>query len=163
MGIYLICPVRKKKKNLLKRLFEWVGVFTDKEKQEQKAIEDWVEMMENHDCKVLWPPRDTNQIDPIGLRICEDHAKEILENKTTMIWWDEESKGSHFDLGMAFMLAVLGKMLRKGELTPKSLNELLNGKYGRLILTVDSKKPKRTPHKSFNNVLLELDKRHGVL
>lgn len=163
MGIYLICPVRKKKKNWLKRFFEWIGILTDKEKQEQEAIKKWVNMMENHDCKVHWPPRDTNQIDPIGLRICEDHAKEILKNKTTMVWWDEESKGSHFDFGMSFMLAVLGKMLRNGELTLKELGELLNGRYGRLILTVDSKKPKRTPHKSFNNVLLEIDKRHGVL
>ena len=30
MGIYLICPVRKKKKNWLKRFFEWIGILTDK-------------------------------------------------------------------------------------------------------------------------------------
>lgn len=163
MGIYLICPVRKKKKGWIRRFLEYIRVLADEENNEQKAIKEWVEMMENHGCPVHWPPRDTNQNDPIGLLICEDHAEEILENEITMIWWDEESKGSHFDLGMAFMLAALGKMLKNGELTLEKLGELLNGRYERFILTVDSKKPKRTPHKSYNNVLLELDKRRGVL
>ena len=67
--MYLICPVRKKKKNWLRRFFEWIGALADKEKKEQEAIKKWVEMMENHDCKIHWPPRDTNQADPIGLRI----------------------------------------------------------------------------------------------
>jgi len=53
---------------------------------------------------VHFPPRDVNQNDPIGLDICNAHLKAMRMADEVCIVWDKNSKGSHFDLGMAFAL-----------------------------------------------------------
>ncbi len=140
MAAFLISPVRKITK------------------KEQKAIKKWVDDMEkNARVKIHWPQRDTNQNDPIGIRICEDNARAIFLNPTTFVWWNKKSQGSLFDLGMAFMLAVLEKMLNEG-LPLEQLDQLLRGRW---ILTANHDQIEKTPAKSFNNVLLEFDRRYG--
>ena len=142
MEAFLISPVRKITK------------------KEQKTIKKWVEKMEKDaGVKIHWPQRDTNQDDPIGIRICEDNAGAILLNPTTFVWWNKKSQGSLFDLGMAFMLTVLEKMLKEG-MPMELLEKFLRGRW---ILTANHDQIEKTPAKSFNNVLLELDKRRGVL
>lgn len=53
---------------------------------------------------VHWPPRDTDQNDPIGLTICRTNAEAIRVADAVHIIWDGQSQGSLFDLGVAFAL-----------------------------------------------------------
>ena len=83
MRSFLICPVR--------------GV-------DQAEIRPFVEALEADGWKVHWPPRDTNQDDHLGLRICTDNAKAIEVADVMHVIWDGKSQGCLFDLGVAFAL-----------------------------------------------------------
>src|SRR5208337_4579267 len=85
MKIFLICPVR------------------NATPEETKAIQDYVADLEVKGHQVYWPARDTDQVDSIGLRICKDNRKAIKEADVIHVWWNPNSTGSLFDLGMAFM------------------------------------------------------------
>ena len=52
--------------------------------------------------EVHWPHRDTNQDDDTGLRICADNRAAIESADRVFIVWNGESKGSLFDLGVAW-------------------------------------------------------------
>jgi nucleoside 2-deoxyribosyltransferase len=58
--------------------------------------------MEGH--KVHYPPYDVNQDCPTGLSICEAHLKAMVECDAVILFYDETSGGSKFDLGMAYAL-----------------------------------------------------------
>jgi len=101
---------------------------------EQKATaEYYVKTLEARGYKVHWPPRDTDQNDPVGLRICSDNRAAIKNADEVHIMWDPNSQGSLFDIGMAFALE-------------KKV----------ILANPDAVQP--TQNKSFNNVLLTLDK-----
>lgn len=107
---FLICPVRSGK---------YKG-----------EAERWVEMLEEEGVEVYYPPRDTDQADDgVGLHICEQNRAAIESADSVYVIYDKDSKGSHFDLGMAF---ALRKPIR--------------------LINVDDP----TPHKSFFNFLLAL-------
>jgi len=107
---FLICPVRSGK---------YKG-----------EAERWVKMLEEEGVEVHYPPRDTDQTDDgIGLHICEQNRAAIEDADSVYIIYDADSRGSHFDLGMAF---ALRKRI--------------------LLINVDNP----TPHKSFFNLLLAL-------
>ena len=80
---FLICPVR--------------GVSSE----ETKGL---VEGLEKDGWIVHWPPRDTDQDDPTGLRICGDNKKAIEDASVVFFVWDGKSQGCLFDLGMAFAM-----------------------------------------------------------
>mgnify|MGYP001114778601 CR=1 FL=1 len=61
-----------------------------------------VEKLESEGWDVYWPPRDTDQDDPTGLRICKDNRAAIKARPYVHIIWDGKSQGGLFDLGMAF-------------------------------------------------------------
>lgn len=82
MKIYLICPVRN-------------ATF------DASAI---VNLWESEGHTVHFPPRDVNQNDPSGVAICNAHFLAMKDADEVRIIWDVNSKGSHFDLGMAFAL-----------------------------------------------------------
>ena len=135
--IFLICPVR----NLTKK--------------EEYKIRQYVNSLEDRDYRVYWPPYDTDQNDPIGIRICTDNANAIILADEVHIWWtwkekkwwlrwmwwikEKKSTGSLFDFGMAFMCSMLGK---------------------KKIILANPDDVKSTDCKSFNNVLLELHERN---
>lgn len=84
--VFLIHPVR--------------GITEDERIDIEKYVKDW----EDSGAKVYVPMRDTQQDDPIGVRICTDN-RAGLENATEVhIWWNGKSEGSLFDFGMAFAL-----------------------------------------------------------
>lgn len=83
--IFLICPVRN------------VDTVT------QSAIYDYVQELERQGCRVYWPLRDTDQGDTIGLRICSANKDALAAATEVHVWYDPQSQGSLFDLGMAFM------------------------------------------------------------
>ena len=79
---FLICPVR------------------GHDPEETKGI---VKQLESEGWAVHWPPRDTLQNDPLGgIQTCTENRAAIENADRVFIVWDENSRGSHFDLGMAF-------------------------------------------------------------
>lgn len=63
-----------------------------------------VKKLESEGWTVHWPPRDTDQDDPTGFEICTTNCRAIFESEIVHVVWDVDSKGSHFDLGIAFAL-----------------------------------------------------------
>jgi nucleoside 2-deoxyribosyltransferase len=63
-----------------------------------------MECLEREGHVVHYPPRDAPQDDPTGREICEVHRRAMHEADRVDIVWDINSKGSHFDLGMAYAL-----------------------------------------------------------
>lgn len=114
MRIFVICPVR--------------GITDD----EKTAIEKYVGDLERAGHTVHWPPRNTDQNDPVGLRICQDNLRAIDGSDEIHIWWNSNSQGSLFDFGMAFALK-------------------------KKIVLFNKNGVEKTPSKSFSNVLLTLD------
>ncbi len=131
--IFLICPVRGANNKITKR------------------IRGYVEKLEKQGYKVHWPHRDTNQKDPIGLRICADNGAAIALADEIHVWWywrekkwwqkwmwwikEKKSTGSLFDFGMSFMLFLV---------------------VDKKIILANPEDVKKTERKSFNNVLLTL-------
>lgn len=99
MKTFLICPVR--------------GV--DPATQAGTVAE-----LERQGYAVHWPPRDTDQADEIGLRICSDNRAAIEAADVVHLIWDGKSQGGLFDLGMAFAL--------RKRIIPLSLPEPSDGK-----------------------------------
>jgi nucleoside 2-deoxyribosyltransferase len=77
---------------------------------------------------VHWPPRDTNQDDAVGLRICRDNADAIAASDVVHVIWDGKSHGCLFDLGVAFALR-------------------------KIVIPIEL--PEATEGKSFQNMILE--------
>jgi nucleoside 2-deoxyribosyltransferase len=86
INVFLICPVRNAT-----------------EEQKEKMAQ-YISDLESVDKKVYYPARDTNQVDSIGYRICCDNKNAIKEADEIHIFYDPNSSGSLFDLGMAFAL-----------------------------------------------------------
>jgi len=86
--IYIICAVR----NALP------GV--------RAALEAYTDILEESGHIVHLPHRDTKQ-DNSGLEICMENGAAIHMSDEVHVFWDKNSSGSHFDLGMAFMLDML--------------------------------------------------------
>ena len=107
---FLICPVR------------------GHDISETEAI---VKDIEQSGYTVHWPPRDTNQNDDTGLRICMDNLDAIKNADVVHIIWDGKSQGCLFDLGMAF---ALGK-----QVIPISLPEATETKSFQNMITAYSK------------------------
>jgi len=53
---------------------------------------------------VHFPPDDAPQEDPTGEAICRTHLAAMQKANEIHVFWDIDSKGSHFDLGMAYAL-----------------------------------------------------------
>jgi hypothetical protein len=81
MKIYIICPVRN-------------GV--------PEGVAEYVAALESQGHVVHFPPRDAPQDDPTGNLICHVHREAMMESDRVDVFWDVNSKGSHFDLGMAY-------------------------------------------------------------
>jgi hypothetical protein len=116
-SIAIICPVR--------------GLT----KQEDEFLQSYVAALEAMKCKVHYPPRDTDQNDPIGLAICTQNKGGIKNAKEVHVYWNSASEGSKFDFGMSFMADKPVVLINRDAVQP-------------------------TPHKSFQNVLLALDAKY---
>ena len=92
MRVYLICPVRYRSE------------------EERRIADRYVAELEHRGATVHYPPRDVDQTDDgIGLRINQAHRDAMARCDEVHVIWNNESKGSHFDLGMAFMLQAWKK------------------------------------------------------
>lgn len=119
-SVFLICPVR------------------NTSEETTRKISAYVKKLEGEGWRVHWPPRDTAQDDPVGMRICWTNGLAILTADEVHVWYDKGSQGSVFDLGMYFMATeVLG--------TAK-----------KLVIANPDDVDKADGKKSFPNVLLAL-------
>jgi hypothetical protein len=131
MKIYLICSVRKNSP------------------EETSVVEKYVKYLEFQGHKVHFSLRDCDQTDDgIGLKICETHRAAMHRSDECHVIWNPESIGSHFDLGMAFMLQYI-----KPDFKIKIAMQV--GESGYEYINY----PQMTPNKSYTNVLRELNKR----
>lgn len=123
MKIFLISPVRMSTPENL------------------KAVKRHVKKLEKQGHQVHWPIRDTDQNDPIGIKICDTNLKKIEEADEIHIWYLKESSGIHFDIGGLYMLI-----------------RILN--YRKKVVFVNKKQYSYKPgEKSFWNVLKFLDEK----
>lgn len=104
-------------------------------KEETETAHTYVKNLEAHGHKVHWPPRDTDQKDDSGLRICNDNCEAMMKADEIHILWNPASQGSLFDFGMAFILRKLQK---------------------KKIVLVNFKNLIPTPEKSFTNVAMNI-------
>lgn len=96
---------------------------------ERADVGGYVERLESEGFEVYWPIRDTNQNDCVGIKICHKNLQAIADADEVHIWFNKASQGSIFDFGMAFAL-------------------------GKKLVIANPDVIERTPHKSFENVLL---------
>ncbi len=131
--IFLISPVRGVNKKITER------------------VRGYVKKLESQGHQVHWPARDTNQNDPIGIRICTDNCIKIIETDEIhifwmwkekkwwqkLMWWTKEKKstGSLFDFGASFILHLL---------------------VDKKIVLANPEEVKPAEGKSFTNVLLDI-------
>ncbi len=128
--VFLICSVRKA------------------DKEELEKAKKYKAKLEADGCEVYWPYADTNQKDPIGLRICTDNLSAIARSDEVHILWNPSSEGSKFDLGMTFAIFFLMNRIKKIVLANRAaVEKLVEEENGRGV------------GKSFNKVLLALDDR----
>ncbi len=88
MKIYIICPVRAAEPGV-----------TD-------AIREYANNLRAEGHEVHFPPDDVNQSDETGFQICCEHLRAMKSADRVDVFWDSQSFGSHFDLGMAFALGT---------------------------------------------------------
>ena len=105
--IFLICPVRNADQTIPKLI---------------------VEALEAIGHTVYYPARDTNQDDDTGFNICASNRSAMRRADEVHVFWDGESQGCLFDMGMAFAMNKVVKIVRA---------------------------PARTEGKSFQNMLFE--------
>lgn len=84
--VYIICPVRLADATTL------------------SEIRSYADDLRACGVVVHFPPDDAPQEDPTGSEICRAHRTAMLQADEVHVFWDVESKGSHFDLGMAYAL-----------------------------------------------------------
>lgn len=83
--IFLICPVRRAND------------------EQRKWIEDFAEEQFKNGHIVHAPHLHTNQVDPLnGYLICKQNAEAIASSGEVNMYYDQESTGSVFDLGVAY-------------------------------------------------------------
>jgi hypothetical protein len=93
MRIHFICPVRMVTPEM------------------QKEIDDYAAMLVAEGHEVHNPKYAVNQ-NASGFDICVAHKRSMVKADRIDIFWMEESKGSHFDLGMAFALRKPVKLVK---------------------------------------------------
>ena len=106
--IYIICPVR---------LATW---------EQKERINEHVFFLESEGHKVCLPYRDVQQTTPV--EIVERERTEIMSCDEVHVFWDNNSIGSHVDLGMAIGLKKDIKLIEVLEPGPKHSYQAIIGK-----------------------------------
>jgi len=91
----------------------------------KQKLEDYVKVLEIDGNEVHLPHRDTNQ-DARGIDICTENMESIIWADEVHIFYNPESQGSHFDMGVAFALNKPIKVVESVPLTEgKSYQRML--------------------------------------
>lgn len=125
--IFIVGPVRNAKLEVTEFLY--------------KYAED---LEKNKGCEVFLPKRDNpyQDTDKIGIQIITLNREKMIWATQIHIWYDKNSEGSGFDLGMFWMALAL-----QGTKKFRIIND------NEIALT---------PHKSFTNVILDWREQFGV-
>ena len=115
--VYLICPVRNCSAEV------------------QQEIEWYVNELEKNGKEVHYPPRDVDQSQSEFI-ICHSHKMAMKDCDEIHIWWDNKSTGSHFDLGMAFMLLEINPSLIFVLANPQDVPKTIQKSFGNLIRNI---------------------------
>lgn len=83
--VFLICSVRNASDEL------------------KSEMADYVKSLEDEGTSVYYPVRDTDQT-MRGIDICRKSATEISKAKEVHVFYLSESQGTHFDMGISFVL-----------------------------------------------------------
>lgn len=86
----------------MKRMFIICTVRGASEEYKQK-LEDYVTQKESEGWEVHLPHRDTNQ-NTSEYEICNENARAIAMANEVHVFYNPESQGTHFDMGVAFAL-----------------------------------------------------------
>ena len=108
--IFLICPVRNTPPEI------------------KAKVEAYVAKLEAESKIVYYPARDTDQDDPIGLRICLDNRWGIRQAHEVHIWYHKGSTGSVLDFGVVLQMEKKLVIANPEDLQPtpeKSLENVL--------------------------------------
>lgn len=108
--VFLICPVRNADEN------------------QKLKMEEHINSIKNSGKTIYYPATDTNQVDETGFRICTDNMNAIKNSNEVHIFWDKNSQGSLFDLGVSFALNKKIVIINKDELiqsTGKSFTNMI--------------------------------------
>ena len=97
-----------------------------------KECESVVKTLEDEGYIVHWPYRDTDQNDKTGYNICKTNACAIRKADCVHVVWDDNSAGSHFDLGVAFsynkkIIPVSLPDYKSGKSFPNMIREWASG------------------------------------
>jgi hypothetical protein len=133
--IYILCPVRnitEEQKKIIDDYVESIEWLTREVEGDGLAEGCWFKKKIRKIANVHYPPRDVNQNDKTGISICKQHLKAMKKCDEVHIFWDNTSKGSHFDFGMAFALGKKIKLIKHYQ--------------------------EREEHKSYLNVIFEISK-----
>lgn len=95
MKIYIIGPVRD--------VEEWM----------LRKMSAYVQGREYDGHSVYWSHRDTHQDDPTGYQICQDNLAAIQACDRVDVFWTDTSRGSLFDLGIAWALRKKLKLVEE--------------------------------------------------
>jgi nucleoside 2-deoxyribosyltransferase len=71
---------------------------------EQSVIANYISGLKQANVEVYYPPVNTDQSDPRGIKICKQNREGIRESQEVIIYWNGKSEGSAFDYGMALAL-----------------------------------------------------------
>lgn len=93
----------------------------------KKKLEDYVTKLEQQTHIVHLPHRDTNQ-NATGIEICIENMNAIKTADEIHVFYNSKSQGSHFDLGMAFVLekkiiVVENEIYGEGKSFPRMIDE----------------------------------------
>jgi len=99
------------------------------EKEDMEFLRDYTQALERGGYDVHLPYRDTDQDDPYGYNICRENREAVKNSDEVHVYYKEGSRGSIFDLGMAFAEEKPVKVINEEELgklnPPKSFGNML--------------------------------------
>jgi nucleoside 2-deoxyribosyltransferase len=110
----------------MKKMFVICTVRGASDEYKQK-LEDYVAQKESEGWHVHLPHRDTNQ-NASGYEICKQNAQAIAMSNEVHIFYNPESQGTHFDMGVAFafgrkVVVVENVPYGEGKSYPRMLDE----------------------------------------
>ena len=105
--------------------------------EQQTKIDKYVSDQIKSDNFVYDPLKHTDQTDPTGFDICSENTAAIEKCDEVHIFWDKNSTGTLFDLGVAFALS-------------------------KRLQIINPENVEKTSKKSFANMLLEWHRRQEL-
>ena len=87
-------------------------------KKQKTQIENYAKQLQSSDIEVCYPA--SNQIDNTGFKTCCDNRTAIADCTEVHVFWNKNSDGILFDLGVAFGLGKKLKIINPGDLDKKA-------------------------------------------